>query len=597
MSDKLQEKFALVQQMKREKELKEAKARESQPLDIFALAGVTLPPSSGLNHTIRHNSSAPTNQGTVKRPRKDGKSSVPSTPMRRTSSSAGSTSSVSLSEMMAVDTNTSTGDKKLKRSSMAPNMSMDQDDEDEEAEVLESGSVAASPEHAAQHGRQASTGSATTLPPTVASSAAATPTTDLPSAASSATPPTPIPSPRSAAESGLRRRESTDSTGSAGSSRRPTETVKDMTRNVHSRAGSAEDLDEEMIVDMYGRSVPRSRHHSSDEGSDSDTDHRHPRRRRRVDRYEDDEYDSGRYRPSYSRHHYHRYDSRSRSRSRPYYRHRGGDRRRRRDDRDDRRSDDEQSHRPAEDQDPYAAASSYLDTAFYPTKIYVGNLPSSVSLTSLRTAFAPFGDIEDMNLVEGKDFGFVTFKEPSAAQEALAKMNGAVIDGTYIRVNRAKIPERNRRGFAGVAWMDEDGELARMEEEQHQQAAAIAAGVLNPAAWAGHDSMSSRSSPAAGGGSGGGGMAREAGHRSGYSSAAEGSNSRSSGGSASSSSTAGTFSGAAARTPHSLPSRPRSPKLPPKPTGDAVFPPAGIDPRAATSVRGGRRQILSYDDL
>lgn len=44
-----------------------------------------------------------------------------------------------------------------------------------------------------------------------------------------------------------------------------------MTHNVQSRSGSI-DENEEMVIDMFGRSVPRSRHHSSDEGSDSESD-------------------------------------------------------------------------------------------------------------------------------------------------------------------------------------------------------------------------------------------------------------------------------------------------------------------------------------
>lgn len=65
-----------------EKELKEQRAKESQPFDIFSLAGVNLPSSGtagGLNMTIRHESQpavAPT-IGSVKRPRKD--RSAPST--------------------------------------------------------------------------------------------------------------------------------------------------------------------------------------------------------------------------------------------------------------------------------------------------------------------------------------------------------------------------------------------------------------------------------------------------------------------------------------------------------------------------------------
>ena len=46
------------------------------------------------------------------------------------------------------------------------------------------------------------------------------------------------------------------------------ELARDMTHNVaHSRANSVEGS-EEMVLDSYGRSIPLSRHQSSDEGSD-----------------------------------------------------------------------------------------------------------------------------------------------------------------------------------------------------------------------------------------------------------------------------------------------------------------------------------------
>lgn len=78
---------------------------------------------------------------------------------------------------------------------------------------------------------------------------------------SSATPPTPLPSPPN---DGSSRRNSGSSS--------PTKLLaKDMTHNVQSRSGSI-DENEEMVIDMFGRSVPRSRHHSSDEGSDSESD-------------------------------------------------------------------------------------------------------------------------------------------------------------------------------------------------------------------------------------------------------------------------------------------------------------------------------------
>ncbi len=177
-----------------------------------------------------------------------------------------------------------------------------------------------------------------------------------------------------------------------------------------------------------------------------------------------------------------------------------------------------------------------------------------------------------MNLVEGKDFGFVTFKEPEAARRALEAMNGAKIEGAVIKVNRAMIPERNRRGFAGVAWTDEDGELAKLEEEQHRQAAAVAGSIL-PSRHASSDLKQTSEGKTTDVISNVGGPSYG---------------------------TRGPSQGASnvARPVHQLPPRPRSPKLPPKPTGAAAFPPAEMGSGAVIAATQGRgRRILSYDDL
>ncbi|KAG0220497.1 RNA-binding protein 39 [Mortierella sp. GBA43] len=487
MEGKLQEKFALLQQMKRDKELKEAKIKDNQPIDIFALAGVNLPStSSGLGaiRTEQH--------GTGKRPQVDrsnsasqNQGSAPGNVSRRPSQPSTVVTSGGESERIDDAVTSPKVERKLKRSSMAARGGAQPQGKEDSRRGSQDYATSSG------RGRQLSVCSVT--------SSDSTSTHALVESPVSVAPLTPISPPGS---------ESTVKNDSQ-EEQQSVQRVRDMTRNVHSRTGSM-DENEEMILDVYGRSVPRSRRQSSDDGSDYGN----------GDRYGGQE---------------------------------GG-------------HDNERHQRPNHrtETDPYVVASRYLDIAFYPTKVYVGNLPDSVSLTSLRTAFKPFGDIEDMNLVEGKDFGFVTYKEPSAARSALEKMNGASLDGATIRVNRAKIPERNRHGFAGVAWTDEDGDLARIEEEQHKQAAAVAGTVQSRESGPGVDpSVSGPSSSV---------------------------DTNVSYGTRPSSD-----SGSTARPVHALPQRPRSPKLPPKPS--MSYPPVGTDPRAAIAARSGGRQILTYDDL
>lgn len=78
------------------------------------------------------------------------------------------------------------------------------------------------------------------------------------------------------------------------------------------------------------------------------------------------------------------------------------------------------------------------------TKIYVGNLPFSVTQEKLKELFASFGDIEEAIVISdkfsgrSKGFGFVTFADKEAADKAVADMNGKDVDGREIKVNEAR---------------------------------------------------------------------------------------------------------------------------------------------------------------
>ncbi|RUS33697.1 hypothetical protein BC938DRAFT_484325 [Jimgerdemannia flammicorona] len=113
--------------------------------------------------------------------------------------------------------------------------------------------------------------------------------------------------------------------------------------------------------------------------------------------------------------------------------------------------------------DPYVAAASYIDTEFFATKIYVGEL-QNVTEKALRLAFERFGEIKHVKMVEGKEFAFITFDRKDQALKAIQHMNGSVLGRRSIKVNRAKIPERNRVGFGNVPWQDDDGMLAKQGE-------------------------------------------------------------------------------------------------------------------------------------
>lgn len=63
-------------------------------------------------------------------------------------------------------------------------------------------------------------------------------------------------------------------------------------------------------------------------------------------------------------------------------------------------------------------------------KVFVGGIPIGIDQHNVREDFGRYGEIEDVYLptdkVTGKlrGFGFVTFRDPTAAQEVSQAMNG-----------------------------------------------------------------------------------------------------------------------------------------------------------------------------
>ncbi|KAI7871310.1 hypothetical protein BDF14DRAFT_1765678 [Spinellus fusiger] len=82
-------------------------------------------------------------------------------------------------------------------------------------------------------------------------------------------------------------------------------------------------------------------------------------------------------------------------------------------------------------------------------------------------------------MVDGKEYGFITYDDKASALAAIQSMHGAYLGTRRIKVNRAKIPERNRVGFGNIPWTDEDGALAK-EEMQSYPASRDASPMTKP---------------------------------------------------------------------------------------------------------------------
>ena len=95
-------------------------------------------------------------------------------------------------------------------------------------------------------------------------------------------------------------------------------------------------------------------------------------------------------------------------------------------------------------------------------KLYVGNLPYSVTEQSLQTTFSEHGTVESVKLITDRDtgrskgFGFIEMGTDAEASVAISAMNGTDLDGRPIKVNEAnpqqRRPDQDRGRSGGNSW-------------------------------------------------------------------------------------------------------------------------------------------------
>jgi len=87
-------------------------------------------------------------------------------------------------------------------------------------------------------------------------------------------------------------------------------------------------------------------------------------------------------------------------------------------------------------------------------KIYVGNMPFSMTEESLRTLFSEHGGVESVNVITDRDTGrprgFAFVEMTTGAEEAIRALNGREIDGRPLKVNEAK--PRQESGSRPSRW-------------------------------------------------------------------------------------------------------------------------------------------------
>jgi RNA recognition motif-containing protein len=83
------------------------------------------------------------------------------------------------------------------------------------------------------------------------------------------------------------------------------------------------------------------------------------------------------------------------------------------------------------------------------SKLYVGNLDYSVTEQLLEELFANYGEVKQVNIIEGRGFGFVEMADPEGAESAKNALNDAVFQGRALKVDEARAPKRRERDSGG----------------------------------------------------------------------------------------------------------------------------------------------------
>lgn len=88
------------------------------------------------------------------------------------------------------------------------------------------------------------------------------------------------------------------------------------------------------------------------------------------------------------------------------------------------------------------------------TRLYIGNLPYTMTDNDLAQLFSSAGEVKTAEVVrdretgQSKGFGFVEMKDAPGAEKAL-QMNGASFQNRQIRVDAARPREPREGGFGG----------------------------------------------------------------------------------------------------------------------------------------------------
>jgi RNA recognition motif-containing protein len=79
------------------------------------------------------------------------------------------------------------------------------------------------------------------------------------------------------------------------------------------------------------------------------------------------------------------------------------------------------------------------------SKLYVGNLSYSVTNEQLEELFSNHGEVKQVNVIDGRGFGFVEMSSSSEAEKAKEALNGFDFEGRALKVDEARPPRSKQK--------------------------------------------------------------------------------------------------------------------------------------------------------
>lgn len=83
------------------------------------------------------------------------------------------------------------------------------------------------------------------------------------------------------------------------------------------------------------------------------------------------------------------------------------------------------------------------------SKLYIGNLNYSVTNEQLEELFASYGEVKQVNIIEGRGFGFVEMSSPLEAEKAKEGLDGSDYKGLTLKIDEARPPRKKQQRGGG----------------------------------------------------------------------------------------------------------------------------------------------------